>query len=597
MTMFTTQVVLEGEWPQLEEETEGWVVEVWSGGTGPATMLREVPISEVPPLLGQALVFDGTEATWANLGSQDQLDALVEQVDALAASVAAMEVTVAELEDTVATVADHPGRTDNPHAVTAAQVGAYTTAQVDTIAAGLASATSAVATSLATHAARTDNPHAVTAAQVGAYTSGQTDTAIAAHAGRTDNPHATTAAQVGAYTTAQSDTLLAAKASAAALSAHIADTANPHAVTAAQVGAYTTAQVDTLLAAKASASALSAHIADTANPHATTAAQVGAYTTTQTDSAIAAHTGRTDNPHSTTAAQVGAYTTAQVDTLLAAKATTAALAAHIADVANPHAVTKAQVGLGNVENTALSTWPGTSSITTVGTLSSGAVPASLVTAGTFGAGAFTFGGTLTFLADNTHDIGASGAGRPQDLFLGRNATIGGTLGVTGASQFNGVMGSGNAPSAAVAIFIRHAALSGAIQAGLSSEPVFTSTATSSGWAIRARASTAAASFTVPDLVGVRVNDATKGAGSTITVQYGVYVDNQTQGATNYAIFTNTGLVSFGDTVITVASASAKAGLRVPHGAAPSSPVNGDFWTTTAGAFVRINGVTKTFTLT
>lgn len=40
-----------------------------------------------------------------------------------------------------------------------------------------------------------------------------------------------------------------------------------------------------------------------------------------------------------------------------------------------------------------------------------------------------------------------------------------------------------------------------------------------------------------------------------------------------------------------ASTTAGATLRVPHGAAPSAPVNGDMWTTTAGLFVRINGVT------
>lgn len=32
-------------------------------------------------------------------------------------------------------------------------------------------------------------------------------------------------------------------------------------------------------------------------------------------------------------------------------------------------------------------------------------------------------------------------------------------------------------------------------------------------------------------------------------------------------------------------------IRLPHGTAPTSPVNGDMWTTTAGLFVRINGVT------
>jgi hypothetical protein len=43
-----------------------------------------------------------------------------------------------------------------------------------------------------------------------------------------------------------------------------------------------------------------------------------------------------------------------------------------------------------------------------------------------------------FSPDNTYDIGASGATRPRDLFLGRNATIGGTLGVTGASTLAGL---------------------------------------------------------------------------------------------------------------------------------------------------------------
>ncbi len=44
----------------------------------------------------------------------------------------------------------------------------------------------------------------------------------------------------------------------------------------------------------------------------------------------------------------------------------------------------------------------------------------------------TLTGNLLFSTDNTRDIGASGATRPRDFFLGRNALIGGTLGVTGA---------------------------------------------------------------------------------------------------------------------------------------------------------------------
>lgn len=55
--------------------------------------------------------------------------------------------------------------------------------------------------------------------------------------------------------------------------------------------------------------------------------------------------------------------------------------------------------------------------------------------------------------------------------------------------------------------------------------------------------------------------------------------------------------TFSGLVTTPASATGGAGLNVPHGAAPTSPVNGDVWTTTAGLFVRINGATKTVTLT
>lgn len=55
--------------------------------------------------------------------------------------------------------------------------------------------------------------------------------------------------------------------------------------------------------------------------------------------------------------------------------------------------------------------------------------------------------------------------------------------------------------------------------------------------------------------------------------------------------------SFTKRVVTPASASGASGFRLPHGEAPSSPVNGDMWTTSAGIFVRVNGVTKTVTTT
>lgn len=43
------------------------------------------------------------------------------------------------------------------------------------------------------------------------------------------------------------------------------------------------------------------------------------------------------------------------------------------------------------------------------------------------------------------------------------------------------------------------------------------------------------------------------------------------------------------------AANGTASINAPHGIAPSSPANGDAWTTTSGVFWRINGATKTIT--
>lgn len=63
-------------------------------------------------------------------------------------------------------------------------------------------------------------------------------------------------------------------------------------------------------------------------------------------------------------------------------------------------------------------------------------------------------------------------------------------------------------------------------------------------------------------------------------------DNVITGDISAARGTFTGLL------LTAASASGSAGLRLPHGAAPGTPVNGDVWTTTVGPFARINGTTR-----
>ena len=122
------------------------------------------------------------------------------------------KVTLAQLRQGLpseATLTSHIDSISNPHATTAAQVGAYTTQQTTS---AINAATAAVQTNLNSHTSATNNPHGTTAAQVGAYTKAETDALVGsgggasvaavqaeldAHEASTDNPHATTAAQVG----------------------------------------------------------------------------------------------------------------------------------------------------------------------------------------------------------------------------------------------------------------------------------------------------------------------------------------------------------------------------------------------------------------
>ncbi len=48
---------------------------------------------------------------------------------------------------------------------------------------------------------------------------------------------------------------------------------------------------------------------------------------------------------------------------------------------------------------------------------------------------------------------------------------------------------------------------------------------------------------------------------------------------------------FGGPVVSPAATTSIPSIRLPHGTAPSSPTDGDMWTTTAGLYVRINGAT------
>lgn len=84
---------------------------------------------------------------------------------------------------------------------------------------------------------------------------------------------------------------------------------------------------------------------------------------------------------------------------------------------------------------------------------------------------------------------------------------------------------------------------------------------------------------------------------TMTNAATMYIANSPAAGTNvtitnaYALWVDDGVSRFDGLVSTAASTTSTAGLRVPHGSAPTSPVDGDIWTTTAGLYVRINGAT------
>jgi hypothetical protein len=76
-----------------------------------------------------------------------------------------------------------------------------------------------------------------------------------------------------------------------------------------------------------------------------------------------------------------------------------------------------------------------------------------------------------------------------------------------------------------------------------------------------------------------------------TRKIGVNVPDVVGGTSNYAIYSNAGLVRFGDRTLMPAGTTASAPLNIPHGVAPTSPIDGDEWSTTAGRYFHINGVT------
>lgn len=71
----------------------------------------------------------------------------------------------------------------------------------------------------------------------------------------------------------------------------------------------------------------------------------------------------------------------------------------------------------------------------------------------------------------------------------------------------------------------------------------------------------------------------------------VNIGNSPSGACNALGTLASAGATFSGEILTAASTTAAAGINVAPGSAPTSPVNGDFWSTTTGFFGRVNGVT------
>lgn len=284
-------------------------------------------------------------------------------------------------------------------------VQAYANAMENGQLAGL----NAVLANLYLHEANQSNPHQVTAAQLGAYTTAQQDAAIQAetsnrltedsqltatltsHVTNYNNPHQVTLAELGMYSTAQVGALITAAQTAlqstlatnsAAVGAHINNFNNPHADNTVNLGTLTVSQIQTAIANATSpvatnstnaSATLTAHTGNVNNPHVVTPAQIGTWTATalQTlETTLTNHIANYSNPHQVNITQIAGMTASQFNAALAAAQSSMqgyynsnynVIVAHINNGNNPHGDSAQSMGalgpwnLGTLEND-LNTW-------------------------------------------------------------------------------------------------------------------------------------------------------------------------------------------------------------------------------------------------
>lgn len=143
-------------------------------------------------------------------------------------------------------------------------------------------------------------------------------------------------------------------------------------------------------------------------------------------------------------------------------------------------------------------------------------------------------------------VGVGTAPNPATAFA-LQVTGGALVNTAGLGVLTGNIGVGIVPQPGIGIY--DASTQNTVSSyGYFYQGQFNSGVTTTGAGVRVLCATQAAAFTLPNLYNIWITAPTKGAGSTITTLYGVYIENMTAGGTNYAIYTNTGPIHFGDTL-------------------------------------------------
>lgn len=177
---------------------------------------------------------------------------------------------------------------------------------------------------------------------------------------------------------------------------------------------------------------------------------------------------------------------------------------HAANTSNPHSVTKAQVGLGNVDNTSDANKP-------VSTATQTALNAKVTGPASATDNALArFDGTTGKLVQNS----------------------GVTVDDNGNMTVNGTSGFGVAAGTVIAARAGAPTGTDVGKYAFAFDGTFNSSTTSFAVSYLSSPSTAAASFTLGNLIHFRAAQGTFGAGSTVTNQYGFIVDAGLTGATN-----------------------------------------------------------------